>query len=145
MKYLFLVIAIFTNNAFSAAYPQMNISEYKKLCEEEWTKKGVVDQHMVGVCINDQQDGYQTVQFLIKKFENQKWIQGAVNLAINEWTKKGLRNDRMVAFTLTNITDGFEELLLAYKKPGFNQSKYDACIRNWGVDFRMVWFCYKEM
>jgi hypothetical protein len=145
MKYFFLIIAIFVNNAFSATYPPMNISEHKRLCDEEFTKKGVIDQRMVTYCIDEQQKGYQEVQFLIKKFENQKWIQDAVNLAINEWTKKGLRNDRMVAHSLTRITDGFEELVLAYKKPGFNQSKYDACFRNWGVDFNMVWYCYKEL
>ena len=145
MKYLFLVIAIFTNNAISATYPPMNISEYKTLCEEEWTKKGVIDQRMVAHCIGEQQKGYQEVQFLIKKFENRKWIQGAVNISINKWIKKGLRDDRMVAYELTNITDGFEELVIASNKPGFNRFKYDACFRDWGVDFSMVWFCYKEM
>jgi hypothetical protein len=144
MKYLLIFIACFTNLTIAATLPQMDVNGYTKFCEEKWTKKGVVDQNMVDYCVENHVTGYREAQLLTKKYENQNWIQGAIDLAVKKWTKKGTRQDDMVAYTLKEITDGFDELEIASKKSGFNKNKYNACYAKWGVDFSMVWYCYKD-
>ena len=122
MKYLLIAIAIFTANTFAATLPPMNMTGYKIFCEDRWTKKGVVDQSMVDYCVNNNKEGYLEAQLLIKKYENQPWIQGAIDMAINKWTKKETRQDDMVAYTLKQITDGFDELEIASKKTGYDKN-----------------------
>ena len=143
-KFICALLCLASMLASAATFPSLESGRYKEFCEAEWTKKGVIDQRMANYCQEREREGYGNALQLIKKFENQKWIQDAINHAVKEWTKKGMRQDSMVAHTLQKITDGFEELVLASKKPGFNQAKYKACYSQWGVQFNMVWYCYEK-
>lgn len=144
-KNLFCALLILLSISASAAtFPSMESGRYRESCEEGWTKKGVIDQNMVSLCVQNQTESYYKAKQIIKKFENQKWIQEAIDLSIKNWTKKGMRDDMMVAASLEIITDGFEELVLASKKTGFSQAKYDKCYARWKVKFDMVWHCYKN-
>lgn len=138
------MFALFSICTSAATFPSMESGRYQEHCEAAWTKKGVIDQGMVNYCMEREREGYYKALQIIKKFENQKWIQDAINHSIKEWTKKGTRQDSMVAHTLVRITDGFEELVLASKKTGFNQVKYQSCYGKWGVQFDMVWYCYQK-
>ncbi len=138
------LLILLSISASAATFPSMESGRYRESCEEDWTKKGVIDQNMVNFCVQNKTEGYYKAKQIIKKFENQKWIQEAIDLSIKRWTKKGMRNDLMVANSLEIITDGFEELVLESKKTGFSKAKYDKCYASWKADFGMVWHCYKN-
>lgn len=128
----------------AATFPTMESGRYADFCEDKWTKKGVVDQEMSKYCQSMEEEGYYEAQEIIKQFERESWIQAVIDHAVKKWTKKGMRQDAMVAFTLKQITDGFEELVIAASKPGFDKLKVQKCSATWGVQFDMVWYCYKK-
>ncbi len=138
------LLILLSISASAATFPSMESGRYREFCEEKWTKKGVIDQSMASYCQKQETEGYYNALQIIKKFENQKWIQEAIDHAIKQWTKKGMRQDSMVAYELVQITDAFEELVLASKKAGFSQAKYNKCYSQWKVQFNMVWYCYKN-
>jgi hypothetical protein len=138
------LLILLSISASAATFPSMESGRYRELCEEKWTKKGVINQNMVSFCVNNQTEGYYKAKQIIKKYEKQKWIQEVIDHAIKQWTNKGMRQDLMVATSLEFITDGFEELVLASKKAGFSQAKYNKCHAEWKVLFHMVWSCYQN-
>ena len=99
---------------------------------------------MYDYCLQQEQDGYAEAQILIKKYEQQSWIQEAINFSVGKWTKRGVRQDSMVNHTLGQIIDGWEDLIYASKQSNFNRSKYQSCSTKWGIQFDMVIYCYKE-
>ena len=84
---------------------------------------------MYEYCIQQEQDGYAEAQILIKKYEQQPWIQNAINFSVGEWTKKGARQDSMVRHALNEIIDGWEDLEYASKQSNFNKSKYQSSLQ----------------
>lgn len=130
--------------ASAATFPSMESGKYHIGCEAEWTKKGVLHQDMFNYCMDNKKEGYAEALRIIKKFQNQPWIQEVIDYAVKSWVKKGTRDDQMVAYSLQQEIDGFEELVLASKKPNFNKNLYNACYSQWGVQFSMVWYCYDK-
>ncbi len=144
LSILFFVTTFFVNAAFAVNFPSMESGKYGELCEEKWTKLGKVDTQMAGYCIQKEKEGYYKALEIIKKYDSQKWLQDLVNLQVQKWTKKGRREDSMVSYGLNKEMDGFEEISIASKSPGFNNAKMQACSAKWGIEFSMVWFCYKQ-
>uniref|UniRef100_UPI00404870E2 hypothetical protein n=1 Tax=Flavobacterium sp. TaxID=239 RepID=UPI00404870E2 len=124
--------------------PSMASGKYREFCEENWTKKGIIDQGMANYCVEQQTDGYNKALEIISKFADQQWIGDATKFAVEKWTKKGMRQDNMVAFALQQIADGFEEIEIAAQTADFDKRKYDGCYRKWKFQFNMVWYCYKN-
>jgi len=87
----------------------MESGKYHIGCEAEWTKKGVLDQDMFNYCMDNKKEGYAEALRIIKKFQNQPWIQEVIDYAVKSWVKKGSRDDQMVAYSLQKEIDGFEE------------------------------------
>ncbi len=130
--------------SFSATFPTQESGNYSQYCKEEWTKRGKLDRDMYDYCVQQEQDGYAEAQILIKKYDQQPWIQAAIDFSVGEWTMKGARQDQMVNYTLSQITDGWEDLIYASKQSNFDKSKYQSCSTKWGARFDLVNFCYKN-
>jgi hypothetical protein len=143
-KIFFALFYMLSISVSAATFPSMESGRYREYCEERETKKGVINQQLMNFCIDHQKEGYYKALKVIKKFENQKWIQDVIDDSIKQWTKKGMRIDQMVGPDLESTTDAFEELVLESKKTGFSQAKYEKCYAKWNIKFTMVWHCYKK-
>jgi len=128
----------------AATIPTQASGNYAPYCQDEWSKRGVLDQRMYNFCMSKEAEGYQKLVVLVNKYRNIPWLQTAINYSVSEWTKKGSRQDSMVYFTLNKIIDGWEELNYQSKQPNFNRQRFQACEAQWGFKYDMVLFCYKN-
>ena len=146
-KILFILVAflnIMTFYANSATIPTQASGNYTAYCQEQWTKRGVLDQSMYNYCVGKDIEGYQNLSYLVQKYNNLTWIQKAINDSVNKRTKKGSRQDSMVYYSLNQMIDGWEELSYQSKQPNFNKARYQMCQQKWDFDFNMVLYCYKQ-
>lgn len=137
---LYLAVSI----ANAATIPTQSSGNYSAYCQEEWTKRGVLDQSMFNYCMKQQVEGYQNLSFLVQKYGSLPWIQKAINYSVQEWTKKGSRQDNMVYYSLNKMIDGWEELSYQSKQPNFNKPKFQRCQQEWDFQYNMVLYCYKK-
>jgi hypothetical protein len=128
----------------SANVPSMESGNYSKLCKDEWTKRGELDQRMFDYCVRSQQNGYAELVTLANKYDGQNWIRPAIDVAIKEGSKAGAREDEIVAYSLKKITEGWADLEYAKTESNFNKSKYDSCITQWYPQFDVAAYCYKH-
>ena len=112
--------------------PSLASGKSREFCDDQWTKKGVINQKMSNFCVKQNTDGYNKALGIISKFANEQWIGDATKYAVEKWTKKGMRQDRMVAFELEQIADGFEEIQIASERNDFDKQKLAACSKNSG-------------
>lgn len=141
---IFIAMSIFGATAYSLNLPTEASANADSYCKEEWTKRGVLDERMYRYCREQESEGYRDLVSLANKYKSQKWIQDAVDYSINEWTKRGVRQDRMVNHSLKQITEGYEDLMYMSKQPGWNNARYQKCLGEWGIQFNMVVYCYKQ-
>ena len=100
-KIFFALFYMLSISVSAATFPSMESGRYREYCEERETKKGVINQQLMNFCIDHQKEGYYKALKVIKKFENQKWIQDVINDSIKQWTKKGnLLNPRIVCILI---------------------------------------------
>lgn len=140
--YGFLLLV--SSSAFALNLPREDVAMQTAFCKEEWSKRGNLDVSMFNYCMERERDGYYEIVALARKYSGQRWIQAALDLSLKKWTKRGIRDDAMAAYELRQITEGFEDMVYMSKQPGWNSSKYTACVNQWGVDFNMVAYCYKN-
>ena len=124
--------------------PSENKAGYDKLCRDDWTKRGILNNEMYDYCMNQQRDGYIEFREAVDKYKDAIWIQALVDYAVNEWTKRDVRNDQMVAYEVKRQEDGFEDLAYEVKQAAFNKQKFDTCLDTWAIQFHMVMSCYKD-
>lgn len=138
------LFAFFGTNANALNLPTEASGNPSAFCKEEWSKRGILDTNMYNYCMNLQHEGYLNFVDLARKYSNQPWIQTAIDYSLQEWTKRGVRQDQMVHFSLDRITDGYEDLVYLSKRPGWNGAKYKSCYAQWGFQYDMVLYCYKN-
>jgi len=130
--------------AQAATFPTQEGARSEELCKTQWTKRGELDQRMYDYCLERESEGYAEAVLLIKRYNEQPWIQAVVDLAIKKWTKAGIRQDSMVHYAIQQMTEGWEDLAYEAKQPQFNANKYQSCQGKWGIQFDMVMYCYKK-
>lgn len=147
VKFILSVFALFSamsNAAYAVNIPSLESGNTGAHCSEQWTKRGVLDQSMYQFCMKGEREGYANLKSLSSKYASQKWIQSAVNFSMEKWTKRNVTQFSMVHYNLNKITEGYEDLVYMSKQPGWKQTKYDACQQQWGIQFDMVVYCYKN-
>jgi hypothetical protein len=147
VKFILSVFAFFggmSNAAFAVNIPSLESGNIGAYCSEQWTKRGVLDQSMYQFCMKLEREGYANLKSLSLKYASQKWIQSAVNFSMEKWTKRNVTQFSMVHFSLNQITEGYEDLIYMQKTTGLKKTKFDACHQEWGIQFNMVVYCYKN-
>lgn len=146
MKHQVIVLAAFLclTGAQAATFPSHESARSDELCKAQWTKRGELDQGMYDYCMERESEGYDEALLLIKRYNQQPWIQAVIDFAIKKWTKTGIRQDSMVHYAIQQMTEGWEDLAYEAKQPQFNPHKYQSCLGKWGIQFDMVMYCYKK-
>lgn len=147
MKFMLMIClssSIFGGAAHAANIPSLKSGNINVLCNEEWTKRGVLDQNMYQFCMKTQREGYESLKSLVSKYASQQWLQAAIDYSIEEWTKRDVTNFSMVHFTLNQITEGYEDIIYLSKQPTWQPAKYERCLQEWEIRLQMVVHCYKK-
>lgn len=141
---MFALLSVMSSAAYAVNIPSLESGNIGAHCSEQWTKRGVLDQSMYQFCMKKEREGYADLKSLASKYASQQWIQSAVNFSIEKWTKRNVTQFSMVHFSLNKITEGYEDIVYMSKQPDWQKTKYDACQKQWGIQFDMVDYCYKK-
>ena len=103
--------------------------DFDKLCKDEWTKRGILDNRMYNYCYNQEQKGYQELVYTIKN-NQYEWFDVSLSKIIKHWTKKGVSQWRMINYSVNQEIDAF--LDVEYMK------------EHEGVSVQMINFCHNK-
>jgi hypothetical protein len=138
---------VFAQDTRTIHIPSEESGQHAALCQEKWTKRGVLDDEMYNYCVNQEHESYLSLLEQASHHGDLPWLQDAVNALASHWTKRGMRSDEMVAYELNNEIDAFLDMKYSEKQPDFNKNVADECISNWTKDFQdwsMIKYCYAE-
>jgi hypothetical protein len=141
---IFFLGVLFVSSVAAQSIPSKEGAKSEEFCTEKWTKRGQLDASRYRFCLRQESEGYEELVSLARKYNDQPWIQSALNFSVEKWTKKGVRQDRMVAYTFKQIAEGWEDLVYQSKQSSFDKNKAAACISTWAPQYNMVVFCYKK-
>jgi hypothetical protein len=123
-------------------------SDYTAFCTEQWTKRGVTDEHMKNYCVGKERDGYAEIQAILGRYKGYFWLGGVLTAAEEKWTKHGIRQDSMVAYELKQQIDAFLDLQYMLQQGRFNVTTGTVCLNKWtkgaSPDWNMTEYCYKQ-
>lgn len=126
----------------------MESGNYVPYCQNEWTKRGVLDRSQYNYCIRTQRDGYNMLVSLSSKFSGLPWLQAVIDGTIQEWSKRGSRDDSEIAYIVDQQTDSFLTLQYDFHQPGFNTDAATSCLEQWtkngDPDWSETLYCYKQ-
>lgn len=128
--------------------PTMESGNYAAHCENEWTKRGVLDRSQYDYCIRMEHDGYNNLVSLSAKFSGLPWLQALIDGTIQAWSKRGSRDDSEIAYIVDQQTDSFLTLQYDFHQPGFNTDTATSCLEQWtkngDPDWSETLYCYKQ-
>ncbi len=127
--------------------PARDTNGYRAKCEEDWTKRGVLDQSMANYCETQENEGYDKLVALAHKFSGYRWLQAVIDGALAHWTKRGARDDSEAAYIVDLETDHFLTLQYMAHQNGFNAAAATSCLEQWtkngDPDWNQTVYCYK--
>ncbi len=146
MKKIFLTltfIVFFPISSFSTgfSFPNFDVKQPDKLCKDEWTKRGVLDERMYNYCMNQAEEGYKKALNIYNEFKTEEWIDDVVKHSYDQWTKRGNTNYRMFAYRMNLEKEGFLDLEYGIQQGNFTESNIKKCTNKWYPQFRMIVYC----
>jgi len=149
MKKIFLtliLIAFFPSSSFSAGFtfPNFDLKHPDKLCKDQWTKRGVLNERMYNYCMNKAEKGYQKALYIYNEFKTEKWIDDVAKHSYDQWTKRGNIDYNMFAYEMNTQKEGFLDLEYEIQQGNFTESEVKKCTNKWYPQFRMIVYCLKN-
>jgi hypothetical protein len=139
--------------AHHAKLPTPESGNYKQLCTEKWTKRGVFNSEMYYDCMTHLAEADSTLTDLVTKYSSFPWMQAVVDSASSRWTKRGMRDEGMVAREVWMQIDAYLDIKYASEHSGFRRDALSQCYAegsssddpDWKApDWTSVLYCYKK-
>jgi TPR repeat protein len=127
--------------------PTPESGNYSQLCNEKWTKRGVLDSNMFNYCMSEQADGDRTLAHLVAQYSSVSWMQQVIDAAVEKWTKRGMREENMVAYETSQQIDAYLNVEYASHRSGFQSDTLQWCYAKWegkAPNWVMAEYCYKQ-
>ena len=138
--------------AHQAKLPTPESGNYKQLCTEKWTKRGVLDLGMFNFCLNQLAAADSTLKDFVTKYSSLPWMQAVIDAAAKKWTKRGMRDEGMVAHEVGKQVAAYLDIKYASEHSGFQRDTLAQCYAKWSStdpdwnapDWTMTWYCYRR-
>lgn len=139
--------------AHQVKLPTPESGNYKQLCTEKWTKRGVLNSEMYYDCMTHLSEADSTLTDLVTKYSSLPWMQAVVDAASRKWTKRGMRDEGMVAREVWLQVDAYLDIKYASEHSGFRRDALAQCNAerssnddpDWKApDWTSVLYCYKK-
>ena len=143
------LIFLFTIFSFKSVSDEFNFPKYDesqsdKLCKDQWTKRGVLDERMYNYCMKKGQEGYDKALDIYAEFENMVWINDVLKHSYQQWTKRGNTDYNMFAYEIEQQKEGFLDLEYEIKQGNVTDANVKKCSNKWYPEFRMIVYCLKN-
>ena len=144
------VCAISAIASASAAHAEMSfdVNLAKSFCEDEWTKRGVLDRNMFNYCMELQTDGYAEALHLHAKYksiEPVELIDDVVTFALDKWATHKEYQFNMVAYEIEQQGEAYLNLKYELSTGGVSAEIYNICKDKWlrpnEPQWNMVEYC----
>lgn len=87
----------------------------QRLCDQEWRRRGVLNQEMYGYCMGIKQESYKKIKHL-KPLADTSYARSSYPYCLEKWTERGLSDTRMIAYCLKNEIEAVKDVRYYYKE-----------------------------
>lgn len=147
--YYGILVITFSSLSFGAGVGNFSKDLATGFCEDQWTKRGELDQRMFNYCMRQQADGYDKALSLETKHSANgskpvEMFDQVIQYALEKWAKPSEYQMNMVAYEMEQQVDGFLDVDYLVSEGKADAGSVNSCRSKWLPEWNMVAYCLEK-